>query len=109
MSSNTFTTHSYVEESYNDSLTTKNSRIYIIPRKTLVHVYQHCINTTLYAPETRPLSSRINAQLRDSPLSPPEATTCQAAVSNADKVPLLGYPEPLFTTRPAHNIQTPRQ
>ena len=45
-SSNTFTTHSYVEESYNNYLTTKNSRIFIIPRKTFVHI--NTISTQLY-------------------------------------------------------------
>ena len=62
-----------------------------------------------YVPETRPLSSRTNTQLRDSHLSPLEATTSQVAVCSADSMPLLGYPGPLFKTRPAHNIQSPRQ
>ena len=101
ISSHTNTKHSYIEELNNKASTTQKSHIYFLPRETPTHI--NTINTTL---STRLLSSRTNTQLRDSHLSPLEATTEQAAVSNADKVPLLGYPGPLFKTRPAHNIQS---
>ena len=42
--------------------------------------------------ETRPSYSRSNAQQPSSPLSPLEATTCHAAISSVNLVPLLGYP-----------------
>ena len=107
ISSHTTTKHSYIEELNNKASTTKKSRIYFLPRETPIHI--NTINTTLYVPETRLLSSRTNTQLRDSHLAPLEATTSQAAVSNADSMLLLDYPGPLFKTRPVHNIQTPRQ
>ena len=103
----TTTKHSYIEGLNNKASTRKKSRISLLPRETPIYI--NTINTTLYVPETRPLSSRTNTQLPDSHLSPLEATTSQAAVSNADSMPLLGYPGPLFKTRPAHDIQSPGQ
>ena len=102
----TTTEHSYTEE-FNNKASKEIS--YLLTPPVDSDIYINTINTTLYVPETRPLYSRTNTQLRDSHLSPLDATTSQAAVSSADSMSLLGYPGPLFKTRPAHNIQSPRQ
>ena len=96
-------THSYAAELHNNSLNCNNSRHYINPRNTLVN-----LNTTtkrLYLIiKTRLLSSRIHAQLTNSPLPPQEATTRQAAVSHDDSTRSLGDPGPLSATCFAYNI-----
>ena len=102
----TTTKHSYIEELNNKASTTKKSRISLLPRETPIYI--NTSNTTLYVRETRLLSSRTNTQLPDSHLSPLEATTSQAVVSNDDIMPLLGYPGPLFKTRPAHDYTIPK-
>ena len=81
---------SYINVSNKSSLTTKISYIYHFPRETPTFTILYQSTLSIY--RNTSVLLKIKRPIPREPLSPPDATTCHAAISSANLEPLLGYP-----------------
>ena len=101
-------TQSYAAESHNNSLNCDNSRNYINPRNIFVNL--NTISKWLYLIiETRLLSSRMHAQLTNSPLPPQEATTASIPYDGAQWATFVGGEVTTRPSTPAIQVNHPCQ